>query len=118
MIKKPINLLECIPCIEYIYIVFLTACHQWDSLVVKEKKYIYIYTQYRVYFFPNLQECDKIKLFAFGMVIGEIFDCKSVEIRNAMATTYLQQNLSDSFVTGCYCWGKKVISVLSLNLNQ
>ena len=84
----------------------------------REKKYIYIYTQYRVYFFPNLQECDKIKLFAFGMVIGEIFDCKSVEIRNAMTTTFSQQNLSDSFVTGCYCWGKKVISVLSLNLNQ
>ena len=52
------------------------------------------------------------------MVIGEILDCKSVEIRNAMATTFSQQILSDSFVTDCYYWGKKVILVLSSNLNQ
>ena len=27
-------------------------------------------------------------------------------------------NLKWQVVTGCYCWGKKVILVLGLNLNQ
>ena len=27
-------------------------------------------------------------------------------------------NLKRQVVTGCYCWGKKVILVLGLNLNQ
>ena len=37
---------------------------------------------------------------------------------NANALTILQQIRSGKFVIGCYCWGKKVILVVDLNLNQ
>ena len=46
-------------------------------------------------------------------------------MRNDMSTTFLQHfynifttNPKWQVVTSCYCWGKKVISVLDSNLNQ
>ena len=38
-------------------------------------------------------------------------------MRNDMSTTILQYFYNKS-VAGCYCWVKKVISVLNSNLNQ
>ena len=35
-----------------------------------------------------------------------------------MSTTFLQQILNGRLLPGYYCWGKKVILVLGLNLNQ